>query len=206
MLIFLYFALFLLFAILFSSSFPFWYAREKQNVIAQSEILCEEKTEAKRFPGLAIIFFLIPVFIFFNTENITLAMFVFVLAIVAYTDLSARWIPDFLSYLLIFLAMVAMRTNDLFSVLCAVILYLTPVIILSSYGYLRKRESWVASGDYYVLPSIGLTLLPEYAAFLMLINLLVVIIVSKVMRDIPLVTIAYITFSGYQTCVLLGLF
>lgn len=175
-------------------------------MIAQSEILCEEKTEAKRFPVLAIIFFLIPVFIFFKSESITLAMFVFVLAIVAYTDLSARWIPDFLSFLLIFLAMVAMRTSDLFSILCAVILYLTPVVILSSYGYLVKKESWVASGDYYVFPSIGLMLLPEYAAFLMLMNLLVVIIISRLMSDIPLVTIAYLTFSGYQTCILLGLF
>ena len=82
--------------------------------------------------------------------------------------------------------------------------YMAPVVILSLYGYIVKKETWIASGDYYVFPSIGLLLSPEYAAVIMLITLFFMLFFMQWVKQIPLVTVAYFTFTGFNVCSLLG--
>lgn len=107
-------------------------------------------------------------------------------------------------YLLIALSVYSLDATDLTISLFAVVFYITPVALLSVYGFLVKRETWIASGDYYIFPAIGLMITPEYASSLMLINLLLVLFFSRWINKVPLVTVAYFTFTGYQTCSLLG--
>ncbi|ELV7790818.1 prepilin peptidase, partial [Salmonella enterica] len=145
------------------------------------------------------------VLIFFLSENMLLSSFCFILSVVAYTDLSARWIPDFTIYLLLVVAMLSLRTTDLILSIWSVLFYLMPALLFSAYGYLLKKEKWIAPGDYYIFPAIGLMITPEYAASLMLVNLLLVLLFSRWVKKIPLVTVAYFTFTGCQTCILLGI-
>lgn len=200
----LYLSVICVFAYVLSITFPAIYLKEKQNTLEQNEILLHESNDVGQFPVLAIAMFIAPVLIYTLSENMLLSAFSFVLSIVAYTDLSARWVPDFTIYLLLVVAMLSLRTTDLVMSLWSVLFYLTPAVLFSAYGYIIKKEKWIASGDYYIFPAIGLMLTPDYAASLMLINLLVVLLLSRWMQKIPLVTVAYFTFTGCQTCTLLG--
>ncbi|ELS5068888.1 prepilin peptidase [Salmonella enterica] len=193
----------IIFAYVLSIVFPVIYLHEKKNAIKQSDQLLNENDEVGCFPVLGIVIFTIPLLIFILSGNIVLSSFCFILSVMAYTDLSARWIPDLAIYLLLAIAMLSLRTADLIISFWSVLFYLMPAILLSTYGYVLKKEKWIASGDYYVFPAIGLMITPEYAASLMLINLLIVLFFSRWVQKIPLVTVAYITFTGCQTCILL---
>lgn len=193
------------FAYVLSKTFPAIYLNEKKNAIEQGKQLLTENEEVGRFPVLAIVMFTMPVLIFFLSENMLLSSFCFILSVVAYTDLSARWIPDFTIYLLLVVAMLSLRTTDLMLSFWSVLFYLMPALLFSAYGYVLKKEKWIASGDYYIFPAIGLMITPEYAASLMLVNLILVLLFSRWVKKIPLVTVAYFTFTGCQTCILLGI-
>ncbi|EDH8286256.1 hypothetical protein CB696_21425 [Salmonella enterica subsp. enterica serovar Livingstone] len=190
------------FAYVLSKTFPAIYLNEKKNAIEQGKQLLTENEEVGRFPVLAIVMFTMPVLIFFLSENMLLSSFCFILSVVAYTDLSARWIPDFTIYLLLVVAMLSLRTTDLILSIWSVLFYLMPALLFSAYGYVLNKETWIASGDYYVFPSIGSMVFPQYAAGLMFTNLLLVILISRWVPKVPLVTIAFITFTGYQICIL----
>jgi len=200
----LYLSVICLFAYMLSVTFPAIYLKEKQNTLDQNEILRHETNDVGQFPILAIAMFIVPVLVYYLSESMLLSSFCFVLSVVAYTDLSARWVPDLTIYLLLVLAMLSLRTADLIMSLWSVLFYIMPAALFSAYGYLIKKEKWIASGDYYVFPAIGLMLPPDYAAGLMLFNLLVVLLLSRWVQKIPLVTVAYFTFTGCQTCILLG--
>lgn len=194
-----------LFAYTFSVTFPALYLKEKRNAIEQGEQLLQEQSEPGRFPVLAIAMFIMPVAVFSLSASMLLSTFCFILAVVAYTDISTRWIPDPAIYALLAVSMFSLHNVDLILPLWSVVFYLIPAVMISACGYIRKKETWIASGDYYVFPSVGLMVLPEYAAGLMLINLSIVVILSRWVQKVPLVTVAYFTFLGYQLCLFSGL-
>ncbi|HHL3258670.1 TPA: prepilin peptidase [Citrobacter braakii] len=201
---FYYVVMVLMFAIVFSFIFPALYLKEKGKVINNCAELQQETYKPERFTAFSILMFLMPLLIFYLSGNITLSIFTFAFAIVAYTDVSARWIPDCVIYALLVISMVSVRLADFETIILSVTLYIFPALLLSIYGYIVKNESWIASGDYYVFPSIGLMILPQYAAGLMFVNLFLVILISRWVPKAPLVTIAFITFTGYQICILSG--
>lgn len=190
------------FAYVLSIVFPVIYIHEKKNAIKQGNQLINENDEVGCFPVLGIVIFTIPLLIFILSENMELSFFCFIFSVMAYTDLSARWIPDLAIYLLLAIAMLSLRTSDLILSFWSVLFYLMPAILFSTYGYVLNKETWIASGDYYVFPSIGSMVFPQYAAGLMFTNLLLVILISRWVPKVPLVTIAFITFTGYQICIL----
>ncbi|MDM2776275.1 prepilin peptidase [Citrobacter sp. Cpo142] len=189
----------------FTLMFPVFYKKEKQNVIAQSEVLIQETDDPGQYRVLAIVMFIMPVAIFSFSESMLLSWFCFILAVVAYTDLSSRWIPDLAIYVLLVLSMLSIQNSDLNSALWSVLLYLFPAVLISVYGFLVKKKTLIATGDYYVIPSIGLMILPEHASSLMLVNFIIVVAISRWIQKIPLVTVAYFTFTGYQLCLHSGL-
>jgi len=201
-----YLVLICVFSYALAVTFPEIYSKAKQSVIEQSVELQIENEEANKYPVLATVMFLIPVLIFTLSEDMLLSIFCFLLAILAYTDASARWIPDVVIYILLAVSMITTSSNDLMFSLSAATFYILPAAMLSAYGYLVRKDSWIASGDYYVFPSIGLMTFPEYAAGLMLVTLAIAVLLTRRIKKVPLVTVAYFTFTGYQTCVLLGLF
>lgn len=189
----------------FSLMFPVLYKKEKQNVIEQGEMLIQDTNEPGKYTILAIVMFIIPVAMFSLFGSMLFSAFCFTLAVVAYTDLSSRWIPDVAIYALLVLSMLSIQNSDLKSSIWSVLFYLFPAVLISVYGFLVKKKSLIATGDYYVIPSIGLMILPEHASGLMLINFIIVVAISRWIQKIPLVTVAYFTFTGYQLCLYAGL-
>ncbi len=197
-----YLIIMFIFSIVFANVLPVLYLKEKQKIFSFCSELQQENDKPKRFTVFAIFMFLMPVFIFYLSGDIVLAIFTFLFTIVSYTDVSARWIPDCIIYALLVIAMFSTKLADLKTVTLSIFLYVLPALMLSLYGYLLKREMWIASGDYYVFPSVGLMILPQYATGLMFTNLFLVILISRWVPKVPLVTIAFITFTGYQICIL----
>ncbi|PCQ45113.1 prepilin peptidase [Citrobacter freundii] len=168
------------------------------------ELLSEDDDEIIHSPVLSLSVISIATFVYYLSSDFVLFLFCSFLAITAYCDACKRWIPDLMIYLLIAISVYSLNSKDLTMSLVAVVFYIIPAALLSVYGFLIKRESWIASGDYYIFPAIGLMVAPEYAACLMLVNLLLVLVFSRWVQKIPLVTVAYFTFTGCQTCILLG--
>ncbi|EBI1379843.1 hypothetical protein FKR03_21885 [Salmonella enterica] len=200
--------LLLLTVILFSCTFavklPALYSREKKRAIIQCEDLKNEMDNIGVYPLAAVCMLLIPVSIFYFSQDILLSSYLFFLAIVSYTDLSARWIPDSEIYFWVALSVYSLRDKDTVSQLLSAAFFILPALILHLYGYLVKKEIWIASGDFYVIPTIGIMVLPEYAATLMLVALVICIAVTRWIPKIPFVTVLFFVFSGYQVLILSG--
>lgn len=184
--------------------FPFSYTRAKRKAIESCTELQNDKEEITSFPIFALGLFSLVGLVFYLSSDIILLIFSGLLAIAAYTDVCKRWIPDLIIYLLVIVSVYSLHTKDVFTSLIAMAFYMAPVVILSLYGYIVKKETWIASGDYYVFPSIGLLLSPEYAAVIMLITLFFMLFFMQWVKQIPLVTVAYFTFTGFNVCSLLG--
>ena len=195
-----------LFAYVLSVVLPFAYQWQKKKVIEScKELVNEADDEIGHFPFLSLLVISIASLIYYLSSDFILFVFCCCLAIVAYIDACKRWIPDQMIYLLITISVYSLGSRDLTMSLIAVSFYITPVALLSVYGYLVKRESWIASGDYYVFPSIGLMLTPDYAAGVMLTTLFAMLILTRWVRKIPLITVAYFTFTGFKVCSILGI-
>lgn len=195
-----------LFAYVLSVVLPFAYQWQKKKVIEScKELMNEADDEIGYFPFLSLLVISVASLIYYLSSDFILFIFCCCLAIVAYIDACKRWIPDQMIYLLIAISVYSLGSRDLTMSLIAVSFYITPVALLSVYGYLVKRESWIASGDYYVFPSIGLMLTPDYAAGVMLTTLFAMLILTRWVRKIPLITVAYFTFTGFKVCSILGI-
>lgn len=195
-----------LFAYVLSVVLPFAYQWQKKKVIEScKELMNEADDEIGHFPFLSLLVISVASLIYYLSSDFKLFIFCCCLAIVAYIDACKRWIPDQMIYLLIAISVYSLGSRDLTMSLIAVSFYITPVALLSVYGYLVKRESWIASGDYYVFPSIGLMLTPDYAAGVMLTTLFAMLILTRWVRKIPLITVAYFTFTGFKVCSILGI-
>lgn len=195
-----------LFAYVLSVVLPFAYQWQKKKVIEScKELVNEVDDEIGHLPFLSLLVISIASLIYYLSSDFILFIFCCCLAIVAYIDACKRWIPDQMIYLLIAISVYSLGSRDLTMSLIAISFYITPVALLSVYGYLVKRESWIASGDYYVFPSIGLMLTPDYAAGVMLTTLFAMLILTRWVRKIPLITVAYFTFTGFKVCSILGI-
>lgn len=184
--------------------FPFFYTRAKLKAIESCTELQNDNEEISNHPLLALCLFSLVGLVFYLSSDFILLIFCGLLAIAAYTDVCKRWIPDLIIYLLVIVSVYSLHTKDVLISLIAMAFYMAPVVILSLYGYIVKKETWIASGDYYVFPSIGLLLSPEYAAIIMLITLFFMLFFMQWVKQIPLVTVAYFTFTGFNVCSLLG--
>lgn len=124
---FYYVGIMLIFAIVFSISFPTLYLKEKDRFIESCAELNQEAFKPERLTIFAILIFLMPLLIFYLSGEIVLSIFIFVFAIVAYTDASARWIPDCLIYALLVISMISVRLDDIETIILSVMLYIIPL-------------------------------------------------------------------------------
>ncbi|PHM25089.1 prepilin peptidase [Xenorhabdus budapestensis] len=200
----LYMALMCVFSYILSRIFPGIYLRVKKNTLQQYKELKEEDDNVGIFPLISVLMFLLPVVIYSLSNDRLLSVYCFLLAVVGYSDLSSRWIPDIFIYLLLGLSVYSLPTEEVSSSLYAAVFFVAPALLLSAYGYIIKREQWIASGDYYLFPSVGMMVLPEYAAGMMLLALWFTLLLTRWFQKVPLVTVVYFTFSGYQICHLSG--
>lgn len=189
-----------IFSYMLAITFPGIYSKVRQNTLQHYRELEDEEVKTGIFPLIAITLFLMPLIVFYFSGDVLLSIYCFVLAIVAYTDLSARWIPDFLIYILLAIAVYSMHSKEILSTIFAVIFFITPAALLNVYGAISKGEQWIASGDFYVFPSLGIMMLPEYAAALMIVSLFIALIITRWIPKVPLITVLYVAFSGYLLC------
>ncbi|WP_340621875.1 hypothetical protein [Xenorhabdus siamensis] len=178
----LYMALMCVFSYILSLIFPIIYLRIKKNTLQQYKELKEENDNVGIFPLISMLMFLLPVLIYFLSNDILLSVY------------------DIFIYLLLGLSVYSLHLEDVSSSLYASVLFVAPALFLSAYGYIIKREKWIASGDYYLFPSIGMMILPEYATGMMLLVLLFTLLLTRWLQKVPLITVVYFIFSGYQIC------
>lgn len=200
-----FFIAIILFSLLLSKNYKTIYQGVRAQAIQQLDELKFESAEVPCYSTLAIFMFLVPVFFFWITSDLFFSSYMFFLAIIAYSDLVTRWIPDVLIYILVFISAVSINHSDYAICLASVVFFVLPVVLLNFYGYLKTRHFWVASGDFYVLPTVAVWIQPEYAAALIMIVLLTALLVSKLVKGVPLVTCIYIAFIGYKVCEIFGI-
>lgn len=205
LIIFYFFALALTVSILLIIYFPLLYAKEKQNVIAQIEDVRKDEAEAGSYPLSLVLMLTFPVLVFYHTAEYALTIYCFVFAILAYADLSARWLPDVLLYVMFAISMYMVKDEALLNIMVPVLLFIAPAVMLNLSAIMKRKQQPIANGDFYIFPSIGVTLQDEYAFAIMSFSILVSILVSKRIKEVPFVLILYIAYGGYLTCISLGL-
>lgn len=182
---------------------PLVYKMKRADAITQNELLLREESNIKKHNIFSLVIFLCPLLLLHLSGNTNLFYFSLLMAIGAYTDLSTRWIPDPVIYLLLALSLLSIDKSDV-TQYWGMVFYLLPVILLNIFCRIFKGGYVIASGDMYIFPSVGLMVSPEHASELMALNLVFCVIISRWVKQIPLVTVAYFTFIGYQLCALSG--
>lgn len=181
------------------------YEREKKLAIKQLEELKSEKVIIISSVTLASLICILNICIYTYTENEILILYCLLLSIVAYTDYVAKWVPDVLIFLMVALSGFAIVPEKLTFSLISILFFTAPVIFMNLIGYVRKREVWIASGDFYIIPTTAVWVEPEHAASLMLVVLIVTISISTRCKKVPLITVIYFSFMGYKLCSLLNI-
>lgn len=136
------------------------------------------------------------------THNPALTIFIVVLACGAYIDYITRWVPDVLIYVLIWIALVALLPGmrEVSPALISAAIMLIPALLLNVIAWLLSRTTAIASGDLYILPSVGVWLAPEWAAVCMGISLSLTLVASRYVRGVPFITVLYLVFVVVAIC------
>ena len=184
------------FSLFFSLYFPKVYKIELQKSIEQ----CNENYEVKSYPQVSVVIFALSGIVYFLSQDLALTGCCLLLGIMAYTDLAARWLPDVTIYLLLCLSFFTVHSKDVIESVISILFFIFPAIALNVFGFIRKKQQWIASGDFYVFPSVGLLVLPEYSAIIMILTLLIAVTLNLKFKSVPLITVLYFIFMGYQIC------
>lgn len=136
------------------------------------------------------------------THNPALTLFVMVLGCSAYIDYITRWVPDVLIFALSWIALLALlpEKGEVSPALISAAMMLIPALLINTIAWFLSRTTALASGDLYVLPSIGVWLAPEWAAVCMGITLSITLIASRYVRSVPFITALYPVFIMVAIC------
>lgn len=179
---------------------PNYYKKQRHIALSHYEYLKREEVSIPSYPLMALSMLVLPVVVYYMSHNMLLSVFCCVLATVAYADLCARWIPDPGIYALLAIAVYSISPYNVITSIASAIFFVTPALLMNIYGYIRKKEVWLASGDFYTAPSIGVFIKPECASAVMIVSLLSVLITQRWVTKVPLITIIYYIFTGYLLC------
>ncbi|MGS2886280.1 A24 family peptidase [Enterobacter ludwigii] len=185
--------------VLFAEQLPHIYQSVREKVILENKSLEIEEVEEKSHPIISALLFVSVLMVYVLTNNIQLSVFVFVFACLAYTDYVLRWVPDVMIYVMLWISFFSV-TKPISEGLLGIVLFCLPALIIYLYSYIRYRVRCIASGDWYVFPSIGLWLSPDTAASYMAVCIILVFIISRYTRDVPLLTCLFPVFVGGQLC------
>ncbi|WP_446717730.1 A24 family peptidase [Erwinia sp. OLCASP19] len=126
--------------------------------------------------------------------------FILLLGIIAYCDLTTRWIPDCLLYGAVWLSLGLRSGHLLEQGITGAALFCLPVFILQGVSLLTRRKGCFASGDLYLIPAIGVWFVPGLAPALMACTLMLASLVSRYVKDVPFITCILPVFTGYKIC------
>lgn len=195
-----YALLLLVFSFWIRNKLPVYYMRAKESVISACTELEKEEQEIKSSWITAFICILPGLLIYILSKDKETAAITFVLGLLAYFDLSTRWIPDCLLFGAVWLSLGLNAENLLTQGLISAVLFTLPALILHGYSLLTRGKGVFASGDLYLFPALGIWFLPELAPGLMACALLLASFVSRYEKKVPFITCIFPIFIGYEVC------
>ncbi|TNV16089.1 hypothetical protein FH968_19805 [Buttiauxella sp. B2] len=182
---------------------PLLYSNARNSVIEQITAL--ESNEILQPQPLACLVWMVLVIAFWlsGTHSLVLCGFVLILAVAAYIDKVCEWVPDWVIYGALWYSVAFHHTNVNQSLISSGLILVFP-LLLNFVEWLRNKKYLIASGDIYLLPSIGWWVQPEYAFALCGVAYLLACVVGKVFKTVTvpfipflsLIFIAYKTFEG----------
>ncbi|CZV48502.1 prepilin peptidase [Enterobacter hormaechei] len=184
---------------LFADYLPYVYQTVKMKVIEDNKLLESEELKTNSYPLVSVLMFMSAIIVYILTDNLYLSFFVFAFACVAYTDLVMRWVPDILIYLLAWISLIDF-TKSIDEGILSIVMFCLPALVIYLYTYVINRHKCISSGDWYVIPSVGLWLSPDLAASYMAVCIIMVAITSRYTKDVPLLTCLFPVFVGGQLC------
>ncbi|KYP90580.1 hypothetical protein WB91_08765 [bacteria symbiont BFo1 of Frankliniella occidentalis] len=190
----------LIFSFWIHKKIPSFYIKAKESVICASIELEKEVPEIKTSWIAAMVFTLPALLIYILSKDKEIAAITFVLGILAYFDLTTRWIPDCLLYGTVWLSLGLNAEQLLIQGVISAVLFTLPALILQGYSFLTRRKGVFASGDLYLLPAIGVWFLPELASGIMACALMLASFVSRYEKRVPFITCILPIFIGYEVC------
>lgn len=187
-------------AFLLSKKHPVIYTAIKTNVISESKAL-ESDCRDPASSWLAAICCVFPCLVVYALNgNAGAAAMVLLVGCAAYSDLMTRWIPDCLIYGTVWLSLI-FRADSLFMEgITGALIFCAPVLLLQGLSFWRRRTGCFASGDLYLLPAIGLWIMPEYALLVLSCGLMLALFASRYDKQIPFITCIFPAFVGYMLC------
>lgn len=139
-----------------------------------------------------------PVFYVIQTD-ITLAVFIGLLAVVSYIDVQRQWVPDILIHLLSWYSLCCLAlgfiTPDVLYSLLSLLLLMVPFLAINTYSWIKNRNYIYASGDIYILLSVGLWLDYRFALSTAALSILSASIYAKLAGKEKIPFIPFILFS-----------
>lgn len=190
----------LIFSFWIQKKIPSFYIKAKESVISTSIELKKEVQEINSSWIAALICNLPALLIYMLSKDKEIAAITFVLGILAYFDLTVRWIPDCLLYGTVWLSLGLNAEQLLTHGVISAVLFTLPALILQGYSLLNRRKGVFASGDLYLMPAIGVWFLPELAPGLMACALMLASFVSRYEKRVPFITCIFPIFIGYEVC------
>lgn len=188
---------------LFADHLPYVYQTVKIKIIEDNKLLESEGFKTESYPFVSVLMFMSVILIYILTDNLYLSVFVFAFACVAYTDLVMRWVPDILIYSMIWISLLGF-TKPIDEGLLSIALFCLPALVIYLVSYISNRGKCIASGDWYVIPSVGLWLSPDIAASYMAVCIILVAITCRYTKDVPLLACLFPVFVGGQLCEFYG--
>lgn len=192
-----------LLSILLSSCLPFLYQSARVNVAKSHEELKLSPCVVHRNPFLAVLLLsggMLPLWTM--THSPGLAIFVMLLGSAAYIDYITQWVPDVLIFGLAWVALITIIPSqpDLISSLSGAAIIILPALMLNLINWLRSQPAVFASGDLYLLPSLGVWLAPQSSGICIAISLIIAVAVNFYVREVPFITVIYPVFVGVIIC------
>ncbi len=132
-------------------------------------------------------------------SDITLAVFIGLLALVSYIDIQRHWVPDILIHLLSWYSLCCLAlgfiTSDVLYSLLSLLLLMVPFFAINAYSWIKSRNYIYASGDIYILLSVGLWLDYRFALSAAALSILSASIYAKLAKKDKIPFIPFILFS-----------
>lgn len=187
-------------AYLLSSKLPVFFSATKNSVISEGKAL-EADCQDPAGSWLAAICCVLPCLLVYALNgNEGAAALVLLVGCAAYSDLMTRWIPDCLIYSTVWLSLLCRSDSLLMEGITGALIFIAPVIVLQGLSFWRRRAGCFASGDLYLLPAIGLWIMPEFALLVMSCGLMLALLASQYDKQIPFITCIFPAFVGYMLC------
>lgn len=132
-------------------------------------------------------------------SDITLAVFIGLLALASYIDIQRQWVPDIMIHLLSWyslccLALGFIHSDVLYSLL-SLLLLMVPFFAINAYSWIKNRRYIYASGDIYILLPVGLWLDYRFALSAAALSILSASIYAKLTGKNNIPFVPFILFS-----------